>query len=35
MSLYDPPIKDQRKKPGCDYESIIRSRAGEPDLEKI
>lgn len=35
MSLYDPPFRDQRKKPGCDYESIVRSRAGEPDLEKI
>lgn len=35
MSLYDPPFRDQRKKPGCDYESVIRSRAGEPDLEKI
>ena len=36
MSLYDPPFRDQkRKKPGCDYESIVRSRAGETDLEKI
>lgn len=35
MSLFDPPFRDQRKKPGCDYESIVRSRAGEPALEKI
>ena len=34
MSQYDPPFRAQSKKPGCEYESILRQRAGEPDLEK-
>lgn len=24
----------QKVRPGCEYESILRQRAGEPDLEK-
>ncbi len=33
-SFYDPPFREQRVRPGCEYESIIRMRSGEPDLEK-
>ncbi len=35
VSLYDPPFREQHIRPGCEYESIIRMRSGEPDLEKI
>ena len=35
ISLYDPPFREQRVRPGCEYESIIRMRSGEPDLEKL
>ena len=35
MSNYDPPMRDLPNRPGCEYESIIRQRAGEPDLEKV
>lgn len=34
VSQYDPPLRDQVNRPGCDYESIVRQRAGEPDLEQ-
>jgi len=34
MSLYDPPFRKRINKPGCEYESIRRQMAGEPDLEK-
>lgn len=34
MSMYDPAFREQPHRPGCEYESIIRQRAGEPDLEK-
>ena len=35
MSLYDPPMRDLPSRPGCEYESVLRQRAGEPDLEKV
>lgn len=35
MSQYDPPMRDLPARPGCEYESILRQRAGEPDLEKV
>lgn len=35
MSLYDPAMRDLPHRPGCEYESVIRQRAGEPDLEKV
>ena len=35
MSLYDPPMRDLPNRPGCEYESVLRQRAGEPDLEKV
>ena len=34
MSQYDPAEREKPSRPGCKYESIIRHRAGEPDLEK-
>jgi len=33
-SLFDPALRAQKVRPGCEYESILRQRAGEPDLEK-
>lgn len=35
ISFYDPPLKEQKIRPGCEYESIIRMRSGEPELERI
>ena len=35
MSQYDPPMRELPNRPGCEYESILRQRAGEPDLEKV
>ena len=35
MSQYDPPLREQPHRPGCEYESILRQRSGEPDLEKV
>ena len=35
MSNYDPPFRNQGRKPGCEYESIKRQMGGEPDLEKV
>lgn len=35
ITAYDPPMRDHPKRPGCEYESIFRQKAGEPDLEKI
>jgi hypothetical protein len=35
VSLFDPAQRLQKVRPGCEYESILRSRCGEPDLEKI
>ncbi len=34
ISNYDPPMRELQKRPGCEYESILRQKAGEPDLEK-
>ena len=35
MSQYDPPMRDLPNRPGCEYESVLRQRAGEPDLERV
>lgn len=35
VSLFDPSLRQQKVRPGCEYESILRQRAGEPELEKI
>lgn len=35
MSQYDPAERDRPNRPGCEHESILRRRAGEPDLEKV
>lgn len=35
MSNFDPAELDKPMRPGCQYESIVRQRGGEPDLEKI
>ena len=35
ITSYDPPMRDHPKRPGCEYESVFRQRAGEPDLEKV
>ncbi len=35
MSQYDPAMRDLPNRPGCEYESVLRQRAGEPDLEKV
>ena len=35
LNNYDPPMRDLPKRPGCEYESIFRQKAGEPDLEKV
>lgn len=34
ISGYEPKFADKTFRPGCDYESAIRKRSGEPDLEK-
>jgi len=34
MSCFDPAELEKPMRPGCQYESIIRQRGGEPDLEK-
>lgn len=35
MTQYDPAMRDLPSRPGCEYESVLRQRAGEPDLEKV
>ena len=35
MSQYDPAEREKPNRPGCEYESIVKQRAGEPDLEKL
>ena len=35
VSAFDPALRAQKVRPGCEYESILRQRAGEPDLEKV
>lgn len=35
MSNFDPLEADKTQRPGCEYESQLRQRRGEPDLEKI
>lgn len=34
ITNYDPPMRELPKRPGCEYESVFKQRAGEPDLEK-
>jgi hypothetical protein len=34
MSNFDPAEREKITRPGCQYEGIVRQRAGEPDLEK-
>jgi hypothetical protein len=34
MSFYDPVEQDKQHRPGCEYESLLKSRRGEPELEK-
>jgi hypothetical protein len=34
MSQFDPIEHDKISRPGCEYESLLRQRRGEPDLEK-
>lgn len=35
MSYFDPVEADKPNRPGCEFESVMRQRRGEPDLEKI
>lgn len=35
MSLYDPIEHEKLSRPGQEYESLIRQKRGEPELEKI
>lgn len=35
ISPYEPVFEAKRNRPGCEYESALRARAGEPDLEKL
>ena len=35
ISPYEPRFEDKESRPGCEYESALRARAGEPDLERI
>ena len=35
MSQFDPAEREKPSRPGAEYESIIKQRAGEPDLEKL
>jgi hypothetical protein len=34
MSNFDPIDSEKIFRPGCEYESILKQRRGEPDLEK-
>jgi hypothetical protein len=34
MSNFDPLEADKIFRPGCEYESILKQRRGEPELEK-
>ena len=35
VSTFDPLDSDKIFRPGCEYESILKQRRGEPDLEKL
>jgi hypothetical protein len=35
MSNFDPLDAEKMFRPGCEYESILKQRRGEPELEKI
>lgn len=35
MSYFDPIEADKKHRPGCEFESVLKQRRGEPDLEKI
>jgi hypothetical protein len=34
MSNYDPVEANKMHRPGCEFESTLRQRSGEPELEK-
>jgi len=34
MSQYDPAERRKPARPGCEYESVLKNRSGEPNLEK-
>ena len=34
MSQYDPAERTKPSRPGCEYESVLKNRSGEPNLEK-
>lgn len=34
MSNYDPEEAQKQNRPGCEFESVLRQRTGEPELEK-
>lgn len=35
MSSFDPVEAEKVGRPGCEYESLLRKKRGEPELEKI
>lgn len=35
MSMFDPLETDKLFRPGCEYESILKQKRGEPELEKL
>ena len=35
MSNFDPLEIDKIFRPGCEYESVLKQRRGEPELEKL
>jgi hypothetical protein len=34
MSQFDPIEAEKIRRPGCEYEGVIKPTRGEPDLEK-
>ena len=34
MSQFDPVDADKLVRPGCEFESTVKQRRGEPELEK-
>ncbi len=35
MSNFDPMESEKLFRPGCEYESTLKQKRGEPELEKI
>ena len=35
FASYDPPETEKEHRPGCEFESVLRQRRGEPQLEKV